>query len=79
MSSDDDEPPETVNPPRRVPKFLPKSLHLLFGGRVLRPIECPQRRQFDREVLMMELLAAEHEEESVDDGAKSGSGDEYSE
>ena len=77
MSSDseDDEPLETNQTPR-IPKFLPKTLEQLFGGKVARPIR-RESRQFDRETLMMELLAAEHEEESVDDGAKSGSGDDY--
>jgi hypothetical protein len=36
----------------------------------------PQRR-FDEETLLMELLAAEHDDEPFDDGALEASGDDY--
>ena len=37
-----------------------------------------QRRQpFDREALLMKLLATEHDDEEPDDGALEGSGDDY--
>ncbi|KAJ7695822.1 hypothetical protein B0H14DRAFT_2234990, partial [Mycena olivaceomarginata] len=53
------------------------SLALLFGGVVARVVERPQRTQFTEERLYMELLAAEESDEDPDDGALSGSGDEY--
>ncbi|KAJ7756118.1 hypothetical protein B0H14DRAFT_3599712 [Mycena olivaceomarginata] len=42
-----------------------------------KPVEKPRAKQFTREVLMMELLATEESDEDPDDGALSGSGDEY--
>ncbi|KAJ7938785.1 hypothetical protein B0H13DRAFT_1587428 [Mycena leptocephala] len=53
------------------------TLALLFGGVVARAVEKPRRAQFTREVLLMELLATEETDEP-DDGALSGSEDEYS-
>ncbi|KAJ7429693.1 hypothetical protein B0H11DRAFT_1655364, partial [Mycena galericulata] len=58
-------------------KFFPRSLALLFGGDVNKPVEKPRATQFTREILMMELLAAEESDEDPDDGALSGSGDEF--
>ncbi|KAJ7893659.1 hypothetical protein B0H14DRAFT_2334735 [Mycena olivaceomarginata] len=55
----------------------PRSLALLFGGEVARPVERPKRAQFTQEVLLMELFAAEESDEEPDDGALSGSGDEF--
>ncbi|KAJ7755574.1 hypothetical protein B0H16DRAFT_1722293 [Mycena metata] len=59
------------------PKLFPRSLKLLFGGVVKKPVGRPRRGQFTWEVLMMELLAAEESDEDPDDGALSGSGDEF--
>ncbi|KAJ7200392.1 hypothetical protein GGX14DRAFT_372285, partial [Mycena pura] len=53
------------------------SLALLFGGKVANPVGKPRQKQFTREALMMELLAAEDSDEEPDDGALSGSGDDY--
>ncbi|KAJ6481303.1 ribonuclease H-like domain-containing protein [Mycena vitilis] len=58
-------------------KFLPRSLALLFGGKVKNPVAKPPAEQFTREGLMMELLAAEESDEEPDDGALSGSGDDF--
>ena len=57
-------------------RWLPRSLVLLFGGTATRPIRQP-RRDFTRETLLMELLAAECEDEIPDDGELEGSGDDY--
>ncbi|KAK0236469.1 hypothetical protein EDD85DRAFT_791772 [Armillaria nabsnona] len=57
--------------------WLPAKLSTLFGGTAPHPIEHPHRRQFDREELLMELLAAEYSDESPDDGALEGSGDDF--
>ncbi|KAF8135268.1 hypothetical protein K438DRAFT_2123313 [Mycena galopus ATCC 62051] len=43
----------------------------------LSKLERPKRTQFTEERLYLELLAAEESDEDVDDGALSGSGDEY--
>ncbi len=66
-------------PQQRARAWLPLSLAVLFDGdTVARPIQRPQRgKRFDREVLMMELLAAEYSGEEPDDGALEGSGDDY--
>ena len=61
---------------RHVRSWLPCSLADLFKGESKQPVV--QRRQpFDREALLMELLAAEHDDEEPDDGALEGSGDGY--
>ena len=61
---------------RRIRPWLPCSLANLFTGEIKRSPR--QRRQpFDREALLMELLAAEHDSEEPDDGALEGSGDDY--
>lgn len=57
--------------------WLLQPLASLFGGKLNKPVECPQRHQFNEETLLMELLAAEHEDEAPDDGALEGSGDEF--
>ncbi|KAJ7021258.1 hypothetical protein C8F04DRAFT_1195660 [Mycena alexandri] len=61
------------------PKLFPRSLNILFGGVLKKPVGKPRREQFTREVLLMELLAAEESDEELDDGALSGSGDEFEE
>ncbi|KAF8126431.1 hypothetical protein K438DRAFT_1647347, partial [Mycena galopus ATCC 62051] len=53
------------------------SLALLFGGVVECAVERPKRTQFMEERLYIEVLAAEESDEDPDDGALSGSGDEY--
>ncbi|KAH9992994.1 hypothetical protein BJV74DRAFT_877825 [Russula compacta] len=53
------------------------SLELLFGGQAKQPIGPPKQCAFDKETQMMELLAAEYEDEPPDDGALEGSGDDY--
>jgi hypothetical protein len=57
--------------------LFPQSLALLFGGDVWCPVKRPCAAQFTREVLLMELLAAEASDEELDDGAMLGSEDEY--
>jgi hypothetical protein len=56
--------------------WLPLPLSKLFGEDAPRPADhqtcCPT---FDREQLLMELLAAEQSSEAPDDGELSGSGD----
>ncbi|KAJ7194288.1 ribonuclease H-like domain-containing protein [Mycena pura] len=44
---------------------------------VANPVGKPRQKQFTREALMMELLAAAESDEELDDGALSGSGDDY--
>ncbi|KAJ7903186.1 ribonuclease H-like domain-containing protein [Mycena leptocephala] len=61
----------------RTANFFPRSLALLFGGHLKKPVEKPPAKQFTREVLLMELLAPEESDEAPDDGALSGSGDEH--
>ncbi|KAJ7939528.1 hypothetical protein B0H13DRAFT_2300805 [Mycena leptocephala] len=61
----------------RPAKIFPSSLALLFGGDINKPVEKPQPKQFTREALMMEVLAAEESDEAPDDGALSSSGDEF--
>ncbi|KAJ7813322.1 hypothetical protein B0H13DRAFT_2468745, partial [Mycena leptocephala] len=61
----------------RPTKFFPRSLALLFGGELTKPVEKPRREQFTEEVLMMELPAAEESDEEPDDGELSGSGDNF--
>ncbi|KAJ7699303.1 hypothetical protein B0H17DRAFT_1049402 [Mycena rosella] len=62
-----------TGPSQQVKKNL-CPLKLLFSGAV---VEKPCPKQFTREVLMMELLAAEESDEEPDDGAWSGSGDDF--
>ncbi|KAJ7739480.1 hypothetical protein B0H14DRAFT_2315923, partial [Mycena olivaceomarginata] len=57
-------------------KFLPRILAKLFGGQIKRPFKAAPR-PFTRETLLMELLAAEHSDEELDDGELEGSGDDY--
>ena len=69
---DEDEgiPAEVPAPPAsrsRSGKFFPRSLELLFGGEVAKPVTKPRREQFTEEVLMMQLLAAEESDEEPDD------------
>ncbi|KAJ7353252.1 hypothetical protein DFH08DRAFT_856332, partial [Mycena albidolilacea] len=66
----DDSDNDLVPPPQgRQSNLFPRSLALLFGGDVRRPVERPRAAQFTREVLLMELLAAEESDEEPDDGA----------
>jgi hypothetical protein len=44
---------------------------------VQQPIERPRHPALDKEARMMELLAAEYDEEPPDDGELKGSGDNY--
>jgi hypothetical protein len=74
-NSDDEEdaPVTTAND-----DWLPLPLAKLFGEDAPRPAHhrtC--RPTFNREQLLMELLAAEHFDEAPDDGELSGSGDDY--
>ena len=57
-------------------RWLPHSLGLLFGGTATRPVQRP-RCNFTHETLLMELMAAECEDEIPDDGELEGSGDDY--
>ncbi|KAJ7846627.1 hypothetical protein B0H14DRAFT_3678382 [Mycena olivaceomarginata] len=57
-------------------KFLPRTLAKLFGGQIKCPFKAAPR-PFTRETLLMELLAAEHSDEELDDGELEGSGDDY--
>ncbi len=61
--------------------WLPLPLNVLFGGNIscLIASEQPCQKQFDRKVLLIELLAAEHSDEAPDDGAIEGSDDNYDE
>ncbi|KAJ7754878.1 hypothetical protein B0H16DRAFT_1418063 [Mycena metata] len=80
VATDDEEDTAEANPkkaPRKAKSFFPRSLALLFGGKVANPVGKPRAEQFTREALMMELLATEESDEELDDGALSGSGDEY--
>ncbi|KAJ7339927.1 ribonuclease H-like domain-containing protein [Mycena albidolilacea] len=78
-AASDDSDDDLVPPPQgRQSNLFPRSLALLFGGDVRRPVERPRAAQFTREVLLMELLAAEESDEEPDDGAMSGSEEEYS-
>ncbi|KAF7368096.1 DUF659 domain-containing protein [Mycena sanguinolenta] len=77
---DEDSWAEVPAPPTgrsRSGKFFPRSLELLFGGEVAKPVTKPRREQFTEEVLMMQLLAAEESDEEPDDGELSGSGDDF--
>ena len=73
----DDSDSEVTVPQQRTHKWLPKLLASLFGGSTKRPVKHPARKQFTREALLMELLAAEEADEPLDDGALEGSGDDY--
>lgn len=69
-----------VLPARFRSKWLPMPLAKLFGDAPIAPNgPRPRRQQFTQESLLMELLAAGYEDEEPDDGALSGSGDEYEE
>jgi hypothetical protein len=57
--------------------WLLRSLDLLFGGQAWQPLGCLKRQPFDEEAWMMELLAAEYDDEPPDDGELEGSGDDY--
>ncbi|KAF8171756.1 hypothetical protein K438DRAFT_1612576 [Mycena galopus ATCC 62051] len=73
---------EDVAGPTRVSEnWLPLSLSKLFGEDAPRPVDHRTRRRgtFDRETLLMELLAAEHSSEEPDDRELSGSGNNYGE
>ncbi|KAJ7843210.1 hypothetical protein B0H14DRAFT_2585852 [Mycena olivaceomarginata] len=60
-------------------RLLPTlSCTAIWGGDINKPVEKPRCEQFTREALLMELLA-EESNEAPDDGALSGSGDEYEE
>jgi hypothetical protein len=74
--SDTDQPAITGTERRSKP-WLPRSLGLLFGGRAKQPIGRSKRQPYDEETRMMELLAAEYEDEPPDDGELEGSGDDY--
>lgn len=74
--SEGDEASPDQNSRRREKAWLPRSLALLFAGSQ-RPLERRPRARFDEETRLMELLAAEHDDEALDDGALEGSGDEY--
>ncbi|EJD46725.1 hypothetical protein AURDEDRAFT_123867 [Auricularia subglabra TFB-10046 SS5] len=78
ITSDGEDQPTSVRARRK--SFFPRSLKLLFGGAASRPAAAPgriTRQQPSRELLLMELLAAEYEGEAPDDGALSGSDDDY--
>jgi hypothetical protein len=79
MSDDDSDTdqPAITGSERRSKPWLPRSLDLLFGGQAKQPIGRPKRRPFDEESWLMELLAAECEDEPPDDGELEGSGDDY--
>ncbi|KAJ7441167.1 hypothetical protein B0H11DRAFT_2252255 [Mycena galericulata] len=53
-----DEEPASTAGRFRPTKIFPRSLALLFGGEVTKPVAKPRREQFTEEVLMMELLAS---------------------
>ncbi|KAF7341516.1 DUF659 domain-containing protein [Mycena venus] len=60
--------------------WLPLPLAKLFGEDAPNPAHHRTRRPtFNREQLLMELLAAEHSDEAPDDGELSGSGDDFEE
>ena len=70
--------------PQRAPKWLPRSLDLLFAGRKEVDAEVQQqqnRRQaaYTEEARLMELLADEEADEAAvpDDGELEGSGDDF--
>lgn len=73
---DSDERRASTSGQHRVRSWLPCSLSTLFTGESKRPV-VQHRQPFDREALLMELLAAEHDDEEPDDGALEGSGDDY--
>ncbi|KAK7015735.1 hypothetical protein R3P38DRAFT_2543461, partial [Favolaschia claudopus] len=80
---DDEELPPSVPLPapgrRRTQRsWFPTTLASLFGGQIDNPFTISRReRVVSEESLYMELFAAEHSGEEPDDGALSGSGDEY--
>ncbi|KAJ7827923.1 hypothetical protein B0H13DRAFT_1582263, partial [Mycena leptocephala] len=54
-------------------------LSRLFGGKIPQPPERTPRKTFSREELLIQLLAAEHSDEELDDRELEGSGDDYKE
>ena len=60
-------------------KWLPQSLSILFDGQAKNPVSRPPCQQFTWETLMMELIAAEEEDEKLDAGTMEDSGDDYDE
>ncbi|KAJ7841641.1 hypothetical protein B0H13DRAFT_1649139, partial [Mycena leptocephala] len=52
-------------------------LSQLFGGKIPQPPERAPRKAFSREELLIQLLAAEHSDEELDDQELEGSGDDY--
>ncbi|KAJ6447788.1 hypothetical protein C8R45DRAFT_850680, partial [Mycena sanguinolenta] len=61
---------------RRQRCWLPISLDALFGGKITSPIRIC-RQVFTKEILYIELLAAEHSDEEPNDGEKDGSDDDF--
>ncbi|KAJ6477690.1 hypothetical protein C8R45DRAFT_1157614 [Mycena sanguinolenta] len=65
-------------PVRARENWFPLPSSKLFGEDASRPADHRTRRAtFDREQLLMELLAAEQSSEELDNGELSGSGDDY--
>ncbi|KAF7356032.1 hypothetical protein MVEN_00932800 [Mycena venus] len=63
---------------RRRASWLPIKLDKLFGGDLEQPIRIqPQRTAVSEEALYMQLLAAEHSGEELDDRELEGSGNDY--
>jgi hypothetical protein len=54
-------------------------LSRIFGGKIPQPPERAPRKAFSREELLIQLLAAEHSDEELDDGELEGLGDDYEE
>ncbi|KAJ7206663.1 ribonuclease H-like domain-containing protein [Mycena pura] len=80
MEAEEDEEESAMTVPHTASrkKWLPRSLSLLFGGKIQKEPETRRpRKAFNREELLMELLAAEHSDEEPDDGELEGSGDDY--
>ncbi|KAJ7166407.1 ribonuclease H-like domain-containing protein [Mycena crocata] len=78
-AAEEEDPPQPAASGSR--KWLPLPFSKLFGDDAPRPVDHRRIRRptFDREQLLMELLAAEHSDEAPDDGELEGSGDDYSE
>jgi hypothetical protein len=71
---------EITPPAHYSQQWAPGTLEKLFGSNVANPvIPVRRKRTFDDESRLMELLAAEHDDEEPDDGAKEGSGDDFKE
>jgi hypothetical protein len=73
--SDADQPITDTKQPSK--PWMPQPLALLFGGKATQPLGCCKQQPLDEEAWMMELLAAEYEDEPPDDGKLEGSGDDY--